>query len=625
VGEPIKLLFDPAREEEVQNEILPLLEGREAEIASYQLSALPDWGREQLVVAHLSDADLCELMPLAAERGWRLGLLPHPAMEEAHDGYGIAAKLEEAVADILDTKGDHAIDLLLCNGRPVFKSVVLGEVFGLHASPQVENWRTHLRSFYRRLVRLGNMHPQLYRISTRQEQTLNTAALGIVVVEHARSTALSRTILPGTNINDGTLHALVLAPRSLLEMFRFLLSALFLVERHGGRMPPFVGHISTAALQISSPKTIEYLHDGVFLSSPDLLFEVRPQALRLIPGRRLEIDEGVPSTKEGWQVQGLPFGEASAELNSKPLPWLSRAATEDFKELSYTLRENAQPTAPYLTLMVLSTLLATIGLFASSAPVIIGAMILAPMMAPIISLSMAVLRQDASLLRNSARTLGFGVLVALGFSAVAGWLMPLQVVTPEISARLSPTLLDLGVAVISGCAGAYAHAREDIAKSLAGVAIAVALVPPLAVAGIGIGWMNGAMLWGAGLLFLTNLAGMVLMASLTFLFLGFAPFRGAQKGLIVTLIVVGVLCIPLALGFARMTEDQRIVRSLEGMIIERVTIRDVVVRRGNPVQLSMRMISSSAIDDETLDAIKLVIEEHIRRPVMLETTIGIRR
>jgi hypothetical protein len=98
VREPIKLLFDPAREEDVQNQILPLFEGRETETAHYQLSALPNWGREQLVVAHLSDADLCELMPLAAERGWRLGLLPHPAMEQAHDGYGIAAKLEEAVA-----------------------------------------------------------------------------------------------------------------------------------------------------------------------------------------------------------------------------------------------------------------------------------------------------------------------------------------------------------------------------------------------------------------------------------------------------------------------------------------------------------------------------------------------
>jgi uncharacterized hydrophobic protein (TIGR00271 family) len=626
LGETTRLLFDPELVDEVQEKILPLFQADAVDTAPYRFNALPTWEEDDLVVTYLNDADLCEIIPLAAQRSWRLGLLPHPDMKQARDGYGVCEKLEEALADILENQGGRRIDLLLCNERPIFNSVVLGEVFGLHPARRIENWRARLASFFRRLAHLGKMHPRIYQISTSQEKSLQTAALGMVVVEHARNSALSRSVLPETNINDGTLHALVLAPRSLLDMFRFLLMALIRADRHGGRrMAPFIGHIRSAGLQVSSTAPIDYLHDGAWLSSQELVFDIHPQALRLIPGRHLEIDEGVESAKESWRVASLPSPEASAMLTSKPLPWLPKAATEEFRDLYQILRDNAQPTAPYLTLMVLSTLLAAIGLFANSTPVIIGAMILAPMMAPIVSLAMAVLRQDVSLLRNSARTLLYGMVLALGFSALAGWLMPMRVITPEIAARLSPTLLDLGVAVISGCAGAYAHAREEIAKSLAGVAIAVALVPPLAVAGIGIGWLDWSILWGAMLLFLTNLAGMLLMAGLTFLLLGYAPFERARKGLLATLIIVCVLCIPLALGFARMTKEQSIVRALEGKIVESVTIRNVVVRSGDPVRLSMRLVAPSAIDDEAINRIKAAIEDHLGYSVELETTMGVRR
>ena len=78
--------------------------------------------------------------------------------------------------------------------------------------------------------------------------------------------------------------------------------------------------------------------------------------------------------------------------------------------------------------------------------------------------------------------------------------MPIDNLTAEMQSRISPTLLDLAVAVVSGIAGAYAHAKEEIAKSLAGVAIAVALVPPLSVAGIGVGWGDWDMASGAFLL-----------------------------------------------------------------------------------------------------------------------------
>ena len=621
----LKLLFDPAREQEVHEKLAPLFEAQEVEILPFLLKALPEWGEDQRVVTYLSDEDMYELVPLAAERGWCLGLLPHPDMEHALAGYGIAKKLEDAVADILAEPKERRVDLLFCNGRPVFHSVVSGQVFGLRPAADVEGLSVRFSSFLKRLKGLGKLRPQLFQILTQQEKTLETAALGIVVVEHARNSVLSRSILPDTNINDGNLHALVLAPRSLMEMLRFLVNALFLGGRRGGRRAPFIGHIRTGWLKISSNQPLEYVQDGAWLSSQELVFEVSSRVLRLIPGRALDIDEGDISDKEVFRVQALPVGEACKELMAKPLPIMSHAATEEFRDLYEHLWANARTTPHYLTLTVLAALLATVGLFADSSPVIIGAMILAPTMGPIISLSMAVARQDAALLGSSLRTLGLGIALALGFSAVVGWLMPLRVVTPEIAARLSPTLLDLGVAVISGIAGAYAHAREEVVKSLAGVAIAVALVPPLAVAGIGIGWMNWEVLWGALLLFLTNLSGIVLMGTLTFLVLGFAPFHRAKRGLLLSVLLVGLVCVPLAFGFVRMQQEQAIVRALEGMEVHNVVLRDVAVRRGEPIYLSMRLLSATSIDDVALDEIKAAIEERIGRSAVVEAAVGVRR
>lgn len=620
-----KLLFDPASEQEVGLKLLPLFGEMGIEPVAFQLAALPSWEEGTTVIAYLDDAALTVLVPLAARLGWRLALLPHPNMIQARQGYGIAARLSEAVEDILAAANDRRVDLFFCNGQPVFNTVIIGEALHLRPAYHLEGWRVRLVTFWRRLRSLGAARPRPYTLQTGRGKTVTTVALGLVVVEHTRNSLLARTVLPDANINDGMLQALILAPRSLLEMLRLLLTALFAPGREGGRLPGFIGHIKAESLTVDSPQAIDYLHDGRWLSSREIVFEVLPRAMRLLPGRHLSIDDGVVG-KESFRIQALPVGEACRALAAKPLPWLRHAATEDFRELYITLREkNARPTTSYLTLMILSVLLAAIGLFANSTPVIIGAMILAPMMAPLISLAMAVVRQDLPLLSGSLKTLGLGILLGLVFSAAMGWLMPLRVITPEISARLSPTLLDLGVAVIAGIAGAYAHAREEVARSLAGVAIAVALVPPLAVTGIGLGWGDWEVVWGAHLLFFTNLVGIVLAASLTFLLMGYAPFHLARRGLLITLAVMLLVGVPLGLGFTRMTEEHKILLAVEGLEVAEVVVQGVSVGSRDPLHLSVRLISAGPIDEMGLDAVKAAIEKRVGRPTVLEATMVIKR
>lgn len=591
----------------------------------YEEPSPPVWPEGTTVIACLGDDALHRVIPMAAEQGWQLGLLPHPRMVQTRIGLGIAAKTDDALADILSADGPMEIDLLFCNERPVFHSVVIGDVFDLLGGAPKESLGERIRRLFRSFPARAALRLMPYTFTTDQNKTVATAALGVVIVEHGDSSLAARGVLENAHITDGMLHALILAPRSLVELAYFLLTSALTRSKAAGKLPPFVGHIRSAGLRVESPQPMALTHDGTMMSTREVVLRVAPAALRLLPGRHLTVEGARVPGKETFRVQTLPTGEARAALSYRSLPLLRQATTEEFHGLFQALRENARPRPSYLTLMVLSTLLAAIGLFANSTPVIIGAMILAPMMAPIISLAMALARQDARLMFDSVKTLAWGSVLALGSAMVASWALPLRAITPEIAARLSPTLLDLGVAAIAGIAGAYAHAREEVAKSLAGVAIAVALVPPLAVVGIGMGWGDWTVIWGAGLLFLTNLFGIVLTASLSFFVLGFSAFRRAQRGLLVSFFLVGAISIPLGFGFHQMASESAVVRALEGWETGGVTLRDIEVRPGDPLELSVKLLSPFIVDGTTVEAVKQAVEERIGREVHLEATAAIVR
>jgi len=268
--------------------------------------------------------------------------------------------------------------------------------------------------------------------------------------------------------------------------------------------------------------------------------------------------------------------------------------------------------------MILSTLIATYGLFADSSPVIIGAMILAPIISPIVSFSMGMVRYDKEMLKTGLITILIGTLVSLFFAAIITLLVPMKVHTSVIDDRLSPTLLDLGIAVFSGIAAAYAHAKEGIAKSLAGVAIAVALVPPLAVAGIGIGWWDWEVFSGAFLLYLTNLAGIILFSGLTFLLLGFAPFKRAKIGLIYGLLIILLVAVPLSFSFNRIKQEALVTSQLEGATINGVILRNVKVRFRKNLRISIKMVAPEPLDDAKMKNIKQEIENRIDKKIVLE-------
>lgn len=186
----------------------------------------------------------------------------------------------------------------------------------------------------------------------------------------------------------------------------------------------------------------------------------------------------------------------------------------------------------FAALMTLSVLIAVMGLLADSTAVVIGAMLVAPLMNPVLGASAALVvgerRQfGRQLVVLTAGTAGAVALAAGTSLAFPGSMDPLPA---EILARTSPNMLDLGIALAAGAAGAYAQIRRAAADALTGVAVAVALVPPLAVVGICLEIREFDLAAGAFLLFLANVIGIILSAALTFLVCGLVSHSKLHMG-----------------------------------------------------------------------------------------------
>lgn len=155
-------------------------------------------------------------------------------------------------------------------------------------------------------------------------------------------------------------------------------------------------------------------------------------------------------------------------------------------------------------MLIASTVLASIGLDQNSAAVIIGAMLISPLMSPILGIGLSVGINDRSFLISSLQSFGLAILVSLLVSSFYFLITPLGEATSEIISRTSPTLLDVLVALFGGIAGIIAISREDKSAAIPGVAIATALMPPLCVAGYGIANGNLQIALGSFYLFLLN-------------------------------------------------------------------------------------------------------------------------
>lgn len=224
------------------------------------------------------------------------------------------------------------------------------------------------------------------------------------------------------------------------------------------------------------------------------------------------------------------------------LGWVPELKPEDRVELFESLQRGARWNADFVVMIAISTAIASLGLLQNSVAVVIGAMLVAPLMTPMIGAGLALIQRNLQMFHRSTQAMSYGIVTALAVSLFFGLVTPGLDLTPEILARGAPNVLDLGVAFLSGCAAAYAMARPNILGAMAGVAIAAALVPPLASVGLAASNLHFSVAAGALLLFTTNLVAIVLGSSVVFKVLGVRRTSGFGRALWVR-VITGVLVV----------------------------------------------------------------------------------
>jgi uncharacterized hydrophobic protein (TIGR00271 family) len=232
--------------------------------------------------------------------------------------------------------------------------------------------------------------------------------------------------------------------------------------------------------------------------------------------------------------------------------------------------DEAGLTPRYAFMTLMSAGIAVLGLLLSSPAVVIGAMLISPLMGPIIGLGFGMAMVDGDEIRRTAVSLAAGVLLAVLFTALVVFFSPIKDITPEIAARTRPNLFDLLVALFSALAGAYAMIRGR-EGTIVGVAIATALMPPLATVGYGLATLNGTVFFGSLMLFVTNLMTIAIAAAVMARLYGFGPkLTSRQSGMQAAVItaVFLALAIPLGYSLSQIAWEARAQRQTRDMLSE---------------------------------------------------------
>lgn len=245
-------------------------------------------------------------------------------------------------------------------------------------------------------------------------------------------------------------------------------------------------------------------------------------------------------------------------------------------EIIENIRTASTPGFDYFFLVVLSGAIATLGLINDSPAVIIGAMLVAPLMSPILGIGLGSITGDSKLAQNSLTALIRGAILSIILAALLSLsniylpFAPSLIDIPrEVLGRTQPTPNDLMIALAGGLAAAYSLSQPQLSAALPGVAIATALMPPLATIGIGIALGRWDIAGGATLLFLTNSVTIAFAATLVFFLEGFVPRFKKENGLPKTILVAGILTamllIPLTIlgaRFVAQTQEDRVINTI---------------------------------------------------------------
>jgi len=299
------------------------------------------------------------------------------------------------------------------------------------------------------------------------------------------------------------------------------------------------------------------------------------------------------------------------------------------------IRESASSSFDFFLLVVLSCSIATLGLITNSPAVIIGAMLVAPLMSPIIGIGLSSITGDSVLARNSFIALFRGAVLAVLLSALMTMVntklpfVVLQELPNEVLVRTHPSPIDLGIALAGGLAAAYALTRAKLSAALPGVAIATALMPPLCTVGIGAALVRWDVAGGALLLFITNAITIAFAAALVFFLRGFSPDthivnHRLPRTLIISALITLILLVPLtyySVQFFQQANENRRINEVVNTEVARLNVELVelnVSHLANGLDMIITIRTNSALHYEQVAALQKTIVNGLHIPISLK-------
>jgi uncharacterized hydrophobic protein (TIGR00271 family) len=566
------------------------------------------------------------LLQLANKHGLSLGFLPYINQKMLQRHLGLSKRFEDNL-EVALRDAVSPIDLTSCNGRLMMFRGMTGMiplVESYNADSGVNGLMTRLRQSIKSFFAI-RIH--LAKLVTADSTAINTALSGIAICKSGRSNMFSQLEGLDLSIRDSQLSALLVSPFSVMEYLELVAGMLFITKRKRA-LPSAVGVIKTCSLEISATDLQStFVIDNTIEIDLPVTCNVLPNAISINAPDEFWRDNPVRENhKEIVNVVNLPDEKESQKYINRHITFFSSASEDRFKELFGALRDDASINSIYVTLMILSTMLATFGLFADSAAVVIGAMLLAPLMAPIVSFAMGLLRADKVMLKRSLLKIWIGVLLALTASSLLSFVFPDTMLTDQMKARTNPTLIDLAIAILSGITAAYSKSFKEILQSLAGVAIAVALVPPLSTAGIGLGRGEFLVFLQAFLLFFTNFIGISLAATFTFLALGFSRVVKSKRSIIAIAAVMTLIAYPLLLSFNDIINRHQVSKAMayERFLVndKYIIVKSASIRYTDKVDiLDIDLIIRESMQREELDELKRKIESALGRELHINATM----
>jgi uncharacterized hydrophobic protein (TIGR00271 family) len=342
--------------------------------------------------------------------------------------------------------------------------------------------------------------------------------------------------------------------------------------------------------------------------------------------------EGTIGAKLGKDVTAVFVCAASPFAN--PLKRFVEEGIQRFvpqidRENRIALVERLQSSAAwnfdFVTLMVLSTTMAAIGLIQNSAAVVIGAMLVAPLMTPLLGLGLALVQGNHMLARISLRSVILGLCVSLlGGFLVGFFTLSLEEPTREMLARGGPGLLDLFVAFAAGLAAAYASSRPGLIAALPGVAIAAALVPPIATSGLALSLSDFPLAIGALLLFGINMVTIVLASMISLWMVGIRNLKKASGWIVAVGSVIIVAVLALGVYLSLQPKEYELTEKLpEGLVeaVQEILGADYqleglsVAYDELGLQLRVSVSGKTPAPEELATEVRTVASDHYDQPV----------